>query len=133
MFIQEFAASAQAAVNAHRVEDVVRLWREPAAYDSPLTGPEQGLAALAARETALFGAFSDLTASVQPLGLDPSSGVALVHFEGTHDGPYAGMEPTGNRISLEMIAVLTFDEDGAVVGERVFVDSATVVAQLSGS
>lgn len=131
MFIQKFAAAAASAVNNHSVDEVLRLWREPAAYDSPLTGPQQGLAALAAREADLFAGFSDLVATVDPLGVDASTGVALVRFDGTHDGWYAGLAPTGNPISLEMIAVVTFDEDGAVIGERVFIDSATVAAQLS--
>jgi predicted ester cyclase len=130
MFIQKFAEAAESAVNNHSIDEVLRLWREPAAYDSPLTGPEEGLAALAAREAALFEGFSDLTATVEPLGLDESTGVALVRFDGTHDGWYAGLAPTGNPISLEMVAVVTFDEAGAVIGERVFIDTATVAAQL---
>ena len=130
MFIQKFAEAATSAVNNHSVDEVLRLWSEPAVYDSPMTGREEGLAALAARETALFEGFSDLAATVEPLGLDESTGVALVRFEGTHDGWYAGLAPTGNSISLEMIAVLTFNDAGAVIGERIFIDSATVAAQL---
>ena len=130
MFIQKFAEEAAAAVSNHDVDDILKLWREPADYDSPMTGPEQGLAALAAREAALFEGFSDLTATIEPLALEPSTGVALVRFNGTHDGWYAGVAPTGNAISLEMIAVVTFDEDGAVIGERIFIDSATVAQQL---
>ena len=133
MFINDFAAAAAAAVNNHDVEEILALWREPASYDSPMTGPQQGLAALAERETALFAGFSDLSATLQPLGQEQSTGAALVRFTGTHDGWYAGMAPTGNTISLEMVAVITFDDDGRVVGERVFIDSATVVAQLSGT
>ncbi|MCC3332061.1 ester cyclase [Nocardia abscessus] len=131
MFIQQFAAAAAAAVGKHSVEDVVALWREPAAYDSPLTGPQQGLAALAARESALFAGFSDLTATITPRGQLGSVGAALVRFDGTHDGHYAGLAPTGNTIALEMIAVVTFDDDGYVIGERVFLDTATVSAQLT--
>jgi steroid delta-isomerase-like uncharacterized protein len=131
MFIQKFAEAAMSAVNNHSVDQVLGLWAEPAAYDSPMTGPQQGLAALAAREAALFEGFSDLVATVEPLGLEESTGVALVRFQGTHDGTYAGLAPTGNAVSLEMIAVIAFDEAGSVVGERIFIDSAAVVAQLS--
>ncbi|WP_054811804.1 ester cyclase [Nocardia arizonensis] len=131
MFIQNFAAAATAAVNNHSVDEVVGLWREPAAYDSPLTGPQTGLGALAARESALFDGFSDLTATIEPLGQLGALGAALVRFEGTHDGHYAGLAPSGNTIAIEMIAVVSFDDDGYVVGERVFLDTATVIAQLT--
>ncbi|MCR1783217.1 ester cyclase [Nocardioides carbamazepini] len=133
MFIQKFAEAAMSAVNNHSVDEVLRLWAGPAVYDSPMTGPQQGLAALAAREAALFEGFSDLVAAVEPLGLEESTGAALVRFEGTHDGTHAGLAPTGNAISLEMIAVISFDETGSVVGERIFIDSASVAAQLAAT
>ncbi|WP_431949689.1 ester cyclase [Nocardia lijiangensis] len=132
MFVQQFARAAAAAVNKHSVDEVVGLWREPAAYDSPLTGPQQGLAALAARESALFDGFSDLTATIQPLGQVDSTGAALVRFDGTHDGHYAGIAPSGNTIAIEMVAVVTFDDEGYIIGERVFLDTAAVLSQLTG-
>lgn len=132
MFIQNFATAAAAAVNKHSVDEVVGLWREPAAYDSPLTGPQQGLTALAARESALFDGFSDLTATIQPLGQVNSTGAALVRFDGIHDGHYAGIAPSGNTIAIEMVAVVTFDDEGYVIGERVFFDTAAVLSQLTG-
>ncbi|HEY1133710.1 MAG TPA: ester cyclase [Nocardioides sp.] len=131
MFIETFAAAAARAVNDHDVDAVLRLWREPAAYDSPLTGPQAGLSALAVRESALFTGFTDLVATLQPLGQFGSTGAALVRFQGTHDGEYAGLAPTGNPIALDMVAVVTFDEEGYVVGERVFLDTATLLAQLA--
>ena len=42
----------------------------------------------------------------------------------------SNVTPTGRTIALEMIAVVTFDNDGHVVGERVFIDSAGVAGQL---
>jgi hypothetical protein len=131
MFINDFARAAEAAVNHHSVDEVTALWREPARYDSPLTGPQEGIFALAARESALFTGFSDLRATVQPLGQDGLTGSVLVCFEGTHDGEYGPFPPSGNPIVIEMAAVVTFDSDGYVIGERVFVDSATVIAQLT--
>lgn len=56
----------------------------------------------------------------------------LARFDGTHDGAYGGFPPTGRRIALEMIAVVTFADDGRVIGERVFIDTAGIAAQLGG-
>lgn len=132
MHIHDFAHAAAAAVNAQDPAAVVALWAEPAAYDSPLTGPQSGLDALRAREEALFAGFSDLTATITPLGQEVDTGAMLVHFDGTHDGAYGGFPPTGRRIALEMIAVVTFADDGRVIGERVFIDTAGIAAQLGG-
>ncbi len=130
MYIHDFASAAAAAVNAHDPDAVVRLWAEPADYRSPLTGPEQGLDALRTREEALFGAFSDLRATITPLGQEGDTGAMLVRFDGTHDGMYAGLPPSDKSIVLEMVAIVTFDPDGRVVAERVVLDTADVATQL---
>ncbi|WP_447587383.1 ester cyclase [Microbacterium lacticum] len=131
MHIHDFARNAADAVNHHNPDAVVALWAEPAAYDSPLTGPQTGLATLRAREEALFAGFSDLHATITPLGQDGDTGAMLVRFDGTHDGSYAGLNPTGRTIALEMVAIVTFNHTGHVTSERVFLDPTTVAAQLT--
>ena len=131
MYIHDFAVAAAAAVNAHDPAAVLTLWAEPAAYNSPLTGPQAGLDALRSREESLFGAFSDLRATITPLGHEGLTGAMLVRFDGTHDGLYAGLPATGNTIALEMVAIVDFDENGKVVSERVILDTADVAAQLT--
>ncbi|MER6605232.1 ester cyclase [Streptomyces sp. NPDC000927] len=96
-----------------------------------LTGPQEGIDALAARESALFAGFSDLRASIRPLGQDGLTGSMLVRFEGTHDGEYGAFAATGNSIVIEMAAVITFGSEGYVVEQRLFADSATVVGPLT--
>jgi len=130
MQIHDFAQRAASAVNAHDPAAIIALWAEPAEYDSPLTGPQKGLDALFERENALFEGFSDLQATIDPLGQEGDTGSMLVRFEGTHDGSYAGLAPTGRPIALEMIAVITFRDDDRVVAERIFIDTADVAAQL---
>lgn len=131
MEIHDFVRAAAAAVNAHDPDAVVALWIEPAAYDSPLTGEQRGLDALRAREQALFTGFSDLHADITPLGQEGSTGAMLVRFTGTHDGVYGPFAPTGRAIDIEMVAIVTFDAGGKVIAERVVLDSAGVVSQLS--
>ncbi|MEP9395115.1 ester cyclase [Gordonia sp. VNQ95] len=126
MFMRQFADAAATAVNNHDAHAVVALWAEPATYTSPLTGPQEGLDALYAREIALFEGFPDLRATITVLDDQGRTGTMLVHFDGTHDGTYAGHPATGRTISMEMIAVVTFDESGHVTGERVFLDSIDI-------
>lgn len=132
MPIHEFAAATMAAVNAHDVDAIVELWSEPADYDSPLTGPQSGLAALRLREEALFAGFSDLRARITVLDDHGDSGTMRVHFEGTHDGPYAGIPASGRTISLHMVAALTFDRGGKVIAEQITFDADAALAQLTG-
>jgi len=59
--------------------------------------------------------------------------IAEFVLRGTHRGPLRGFEPTGREFSCRMIAVFEFEEGGAgIVCERVYFDSATILAQLAG-
>ena len=131
MHIHEFARNAEAAVNAHDVDAVAALWVEPAHYESPLTGFQEGIDALRQRERELFAGFSDITADCTPLGQEGDTGAMLVRFIGSHDGTYAGVAPTGRQVTLEMVAVLQFDPTGRVRAERVFLDAGLALAQLA--
>ena len=132
MFIHQFAKAASAAVNAHDPAAIAALWAEPADYLSPLTGHQQGLDALRAREEALFAGFSDVHATITAFGQNGPAGAMLVRFEGTHDGPYAGFAPSGRPVTFAMVAVVTFDDTGKAIGEFVFLDGDDIAATLAG-
>ncbi|RZT15942.1 steroid delta-isomerase-like uncharacterized protein [Mycobacterium sp. BK558] len=130
MFAQDFAAAAARAVNAHDPEAVVALWAEPADYHSALSGTEHGLDALRAREAALFAAFPDLRAIITVIADSGRRATVGVHLEGTHEGSYVGIPPSGRPVVLDMTAEVTFDDDGKVVAEHVGVDAAHLAATL---
>jgi steroid delta-isomerase-like uncharacterized protein len=48
---------------------------------------------------------------------------------GTHTGPLRGLPPTGRRFEQPFLAIFMFESD-ALVGERVFYDTATLLQQL---
>jgi steroid delta-isomerase-like uncharacterized protein len=50
---------------------------------------------------------------------------------GTHEGPLAGIEPTGRSFRCRMTAFFLFEGEDLVC-ERVYFDSATIVRQLTG-
>jgi steroid delta-isomerase-like uncharacterized protein len=59
--------------------------------------------------------------------------IAEFNLSGTHRGPLRGFEPTGREFTCRMIAVFEFEPDGhGIVCERVYFDSATILAQLAG-
>jgi steroid delta-isomerase-like uncharacterized protein len=57
----------------------------------------------------------------------------IVEFDlrGTHQGTLRGFEPTGREFTCRMVAIFEF-EDERIICERVYFDSATIFAQLSG-
>lgn len=48
---------------------------------------------------------------------------------GTHTGPLRGLPPTGKRFEQPFLGIFVF-EDGGLVCERVYYDTATVLEQL---
>jgi steroid delta-isomerase-like uncharacterized protein len=67
------------------------------------------------------------------ISLRHADDAVIVEFDlkGTHRGPLRGFEPTGREFTCRMIAIFEFDDD-RIVCERVYFDSATILAQLSG-
>jgi len=52
---------------------------------------------------------------------------------GTHKGKFAGVQPLGNAIRIEMAAFYSFDEgSGKLISERIYYDQASVVEQMQG-
>lgn len=52
-------------------------------------------------------------------------------LRGTHKGPLGGLAPTGKSFECRMTAFFLFDEE-AIVCERVYFDTATILRQLTG-
>ena len=49
---------------------------------------------------------------------------------GTHDGIYRGIEPTGRKLELRIMAHFSFDADGRIKQETAYYDSLTFMRQL---
>ena len=63
----------------------------------------------------------------------PGCSIREVVVTGTHKGKFAGVQPLGNAIRIEMAAFYTFDEgSGKLISERIYYDQASVVEQMQG-
>jgi steroid delta-isomerase-like uncharacterized protein len=63
----------------------------------------------------------------------PGCSIREVVISGTHQGEFAGVQPLGNRVRIEMAAFYTFDEtSGKLISERIYYDQASAVEQMLG-
>ncbi len=73
--------------------------------------------------------FSDFDVDItSELAADDRVAMEMV-LTGTHDGEFDGIPATGERLSLPL-AVFTRIEDGRIIEDREFYDTATMLAQL---
>jgi steroid delta-isomerase-like uncharacterized protein len=50
--------------------------------------------------------------------------------EGTNDGPFAGMQPTGRRMSFPYCEIWRFDQNGRMASGGCYYDLYTILTQL---
>lgn len=74
-------------------------------------------------------AFSDFHAAITSEAENGELVAMTMTLTGNHDGDLDGLPPTGARMSLP-IAVFTRVEDGRIIEDREFYDTATMLAQL---
>lgn len=68
---------------------------------------------------------------VNPQYLDAGDTViAQFTFEGTNDGPFLGMPPTGKRVSVPVCEIVRYDSQGRVISAGAYYDQMTMATQL---
>jgi steroid delta-isomerase-like uncharacterized protein len=82
---------------------------------------------------ALFGmqhnAFPDLKATIEHLIAEGDHVVVHMRWEGTHEGDFAGIPPTGNSISNAVIDIMQIN-GGKIVSHWGVMDQMTFMQQL---
>lgn len=120
-------------VDAWNARDTARLaatFREGGTYQDPSTGGPLATEALSAYAAGLFAAFPDLEfEAVSCRECGPGEVVFAWTMTGTNRGSLRGLPPTGSRIALPGVDLITVRDDGV---ERVqgFFDRATLMEQL---
>jgi steroid delta-isomerase-like uncharacterized protein len=77
----------------------------------------------------MLTAFPDFNAEDGKIHYSDDAVIGEGRVTGTHDGPFAGIPPTGRRIAYPLVAIFEFAED-RLVCEKVYFDSATMLAQI---
>lgn len=92
-------------------------------------GDENGVAEARAGMEELLGAFPDFTATVEDVVSGGDTVAMRVTLRGTHEGPFAGIEPTGNTIEVQNM-VFTRVVDGRIAERWVVPDTLSMLQQL---
>ena len=89
----------------------------------------EGHAGARAFYTELFAAFPDNRFSLTDIVIGPQGVFEAVVLDATHEGPFAGLLPTGRRVRLELAILFPWNRDaGLFDGEQIFIDRAALTA-----
>jgi len=92
----------------------------------------EGLAGARRFYTELFAAFPDNQFALTDIVIGPQGVFEAVVLEGTHTGPFAGLEPTGGRVHLELSILFPWDRASQrFSGERIFLDRTALTPKAS--
>ena len=95
------------AINARDVSAVDRLLTADFTHD----GERRGRAGQRAAVESFLNGFSDLHNQILLLIAEDDLVAAHQRWTGTHDGPFAGLEPTGKPVQFTSTAVLRIEGD----------------------
>ena len=77
----------------------------------------------------MFAAFPDFHVDVPRLHHADEAVVVEFVMTGSHQGPFAGLSPTGRQIEVPLVGTFAFDGD-RLMCEKVYFDMATLMRQL---
>ncbi len=92
-------------------------------------GPVEGIEAYGEYAATLMGAFPDVVGEIHDLESTGDRVIARWTIAGTHEGDLFGIEPTGESIEVEGIALFRM-EDGRIAEKRYRQDDLGMLEQL---
>jgi len=117
----------------------------PAVYDTfvqddrahydvvPLGASFRGIEGVRGFYQSIAAAFPDLQVEVVTEYDVPGCSIREVIISGSHEGEYASVKASGNKVRVEMAAFYTFyAASGKLISERIYYDQASVLAQMKG-
>ena len=115
------------AENRHDVEATIATFHHPRYEVNGV--PSDGEAAVRELLQGLMHGLPDLhTETIRLRHMDDGVLVEGI-ITGTHDGDWAGIPPSGNRVKFPLVGIFEFDGD-RLLCEKVSLDMATVLTQM---
>jgi steroid delta-isomerase-like uncharacterized protein len=116
--------------NRHEFDVTMSTFHHPRYEIIPTGDVYDGEEAVAAYFQETRAAFPDQRNELIALHHSDDAVIAEFWLRGTHEGPLRGFEPTGRSFECRCAAFFLFEED-RLVGERVYFDAGTILAQLA--
>lgn len=121
------------AENRRSIEGLLDTLCEEPVYKVMATGEEyRGREAVASFYLGLFEAVPDAKFDLINVFISDAGVVEESVLQGTHQGKWMGVEPSGNKIDLPLTIVFPM-QDGKILGERLYFDLGTLLRQLNAS
>jgi steroid delta-isomerase-like uncharacterized protein len=115
------------AENRHDVEATIATFHHPR-YE--FNGdPSDGEEAVRELLQGFMDGFPDFHADIGKLYHAGDAVIIEGLITGTHDGEWAGIQPTGRRVEVPIAAIFEFDDD-RLLCEKVYMDFAAVLTQI---
>jgi steroid delta-isomerase-like uncharacterized protein len=115
------------AENRHDVEATIATFHHPR-YE--FNGdPSDGEEAVRELLQGFMDGFPDFHADIGKLHHAGDAVIIEGLITGTHDGEWAGIQPTGRRVEVPIAAIFEFDDD-RLLCEKVYMDFAAVLTQI---
>lgn len=129
---EEIVSEHIAAENRRDVEATVQTFARPFYDVVPAGNVADGAEAVREMLQGLFTGFPDFSVETRKLHHADDAVIVEAEIRGTHEGPWAGLEPTGKRMSVRLACVFDF-EGTDLVGETLYFDIGTVMHQLGAA
>jgi len=100
-----------------------------ARYEVAPLGISDGEAAVRELLNGMITGFPDWHIETGPFRHGDDFVFVEVRMTGTHNGPWAGWEPTGRKMDVTVACLFEFEQDHLIC-EKVYFDMATVMRQL---
>jgi predicted ester cyclase len=95
-------------------------------YEIPITGQRwDGHGGARRFYTEFLGAFPDVHFDLTDIVIGPQGVIEVATMTGTHQGTWAGLEPTGRRVELTVVIHFPWDPEARLfAGEKIHLDRA---------
>ena len=131
---RQYLEAVQAHSNGH-IENLSAFVADEILNHTPLSGddrnpePERGIEAFRRHAESVPRAFPDVHFDIEDVIAEDDRVMVRIVLSGTHEGPFLGVEPTGEEIAMSAIVVYRF-EDGKIVERWSEGDIAGLLRQL---
>lgn len=117
-------------VNSGDIDGLVDLLADDFVEHEALPGMPAGRDGTRALFTMMRAAFPDMKWDAQDILVDGDKAVSRVQFTGTNDGEFMGMSATGKSVSVQVMDIVRFSDDGLAREHWGVFDTMSMMQQL---